>query len=580
MSGAQTAFAQRGPRESLPVSRPFDPAEREADRAADAVVNGGTVAGWSFSAPPPAPGDARGGLGASRPTPLPRRTGVPLDITTRRFMAPRFGYDFATVRIHTDSASGDAARALGAEAYTSGSDISFAPGHYEPSSPAGARLIAHELAHVVQQTRPPGRPPALQRKVFVAGVEMTAKQRAAFLTARKWANKARAASILEDMAAAGDPFDFTDEAELTSEIVKRSSTVGGMLESQRKVTTPAGAVLTGFGYPFSSPAELYGPRVNYAARDLWQPAPPDNYARRTDKAKNARLLARPRGQRHEVYGDLSGLYWWILTDKGKADPYSAITLLSVPQQHPHRRSLLHCDYLISIVEFKALADAIGKTEFVKRIKAFGPERIVLRWDAFTDLYPVVKRALVGGPKPATVATPGLRSLQAVRPTTTSDLVVGDHAVFSNHLAYDVVNQNVGNAWRLENAILIRRQPKGPDVFLGHGSDYKTEAQMRDKLKEEFNDVARQAIALTKKAASKDKKVASAASAELTKRFPGVKQVSGVWRLTGPAGLCKGKMVDEPLREIRAADVPGLKDPCDPTKLHVVWRPLESAKGKP
>jgi hypothetical protein len=79
--------------------------------------------------------------------------GHPLDASTRAFMEPRFGHDFSQVRVHTDSRAGDSARAINAHAYTSGNDIAFAPGKYQPDSHSGRHLLAHELAHTVQQAR-------------------------------------------------------------------------------------------------------------------------------------------------------------------------------------------------------------------------------------------------------------------------------------------------------------------------------------------------------------------------------------------------------------------------------------------
>lgn len=62
-------------------------------------------------------------------------------------------YDFGRVRVHTDAQAVASARAFDALAYTVGHDIVFATGRYNPESTAGRELIAHELAHVVQQTR-------------------------------------------------------------------------------------------------------------------------------------------------------------------------------------------------------------------------------------------------------------------------------------------------------------------------------------------------------------------------------------------------------------------------------------------
>ena len=77
--------------------------------------------------------------------------GQPLDPSARTFMESRFGRDFSTVRIHTDAQAARSAQALGARAYTVGPRIVFGPGQYRPASPDGNRLLAHELAHVVQQ---------------------------------------------------------------------------------------------------------------------------------------------------------------------------------------------------------------------------------------------------------------------------------------------------------------------------------------------------------------------------------------------------------------------------------------------
>ena len=77
--------------------------------------------------------------------------GRPLDATTRIDMGSRFGHDFSGVQVHADERAASAARAVGAEAYTRGPDIVFAAGRYEPSTVQGRALLAHELAHVVQQ---------------------------------------------------------------------------------------------------------------------------------------------------------------------------------------------------------------------------------------------------------------------------------------------------------------------------------------------------------------------------------------------------------------------------------------------
>lgn len=77
--------------------------------------------------------------------------GQPLEPAVRGFFEPRFAYDFSKVRVHVGEQAATSARMLGARAYTVGSDIVFAAGAFCPGTAAGRRLLAHELAHTVQQ---------------------------------------------------------------------------------------------------------------------------------------------------------------------------------------------------------------------------------------------------------------------------------------------------------------------------------------------------------------------------------------------------------------------------------------------
>ncbi len=82
--------------------------------------------------------------------------GTPLDARTRSDMEARFGgQDFGDVRVHTDSAAHDSARAVNAHAYTVGHNIVFQRDRYDPASEQGRVTLAHELTHVVQQRSGP-----------------------------------------------------------------------------------------------------------------------------------------------------------------------------------------------------------------------------------------------------------------------------------------------------------------------------------------------------------------------------------------------------------------------------------------
>lgn len=104
-------------------------------------------------------GSDRGALGESAPPIVERAlrsSGQPLDRPTRTLMEARLGVDLGAVRVHTGSEAAESAHAVGAPAYTVGNDVVFAPGRYAPTTIEGRAMLAHELAHVVQQAEPSG----------------------------------------------------------------------------------------------------------------------------------------------------------------------------------------------------------------------------------------------------------------------------------------------------------------------------------------------------------------------------------------------------------------------------------------
>jgi hypothetical protein len=77
--------------------------------------------------------------------------GEPLPSSLRAHFEPLFGADFSAVRVHADAQSDAATSRLDAAAFARGDDIHFAAGRWQPESAAGQHLIAHELAHTLQQ---------------------------------------------------------------------------------------------------------------------------------------------------------------------------------------------------------------------------------------------------------------------------------------------------------------------------------------------------------------------------------------------------------------------------------------------
>jgi len=90
-----------------------------------------------------------------------RSPGQPLDPATRAFMEPRFAHNFGNVRVHNDTKSAESARAVNAQAYTVGQQIVFGANQFAPMSYQGRELLAHELAHTVQQRSPAADPPSV-----------------------------------------------------------------------------------------------------------------------------------------------------------------------------------------------------------------------------------------------------------------------------------------------------------------------------------------------------------------------------------------------------------------------------------
>lgn len=171
------------------IGAPDDVFEREADAVAERVVSGGVGRGPLMSvesrvqrkcaacedeedhllqakhASTSAPKPGGESMAPSSVDAALRGTGRVLDPGVRAFLEPRFGRDLSGVRVHADEAAARSARHINALAYTAGRDIVFGTGEYSPGTNRGMRLLAHELAHVVQQgDGSASRPELLQRK--------------------------------------------------------------------------------------------------------------------------------------------------------------------------------------------------------------------------------------------------------------------------------------------------------------------------------------------------------------------------------------------------------------------------------
>jgi hypothetical protein len=160
----------------LIVGSSHDPLEREADRIADhavAMFAGGPAAVGSTGAVRSAPvtrisrfaliGAAGGAVDAEteHDITMARPNGRPLDSRIRRTMEDAIGADFSGVRLHVGARSDALNERVQSRAFTTGSDVFIRRQDHVPDTAAGRRLLAHELAHTVQQ----GAAPRLRRQL-------------------------------------------------------------------------------------------------------------------------------------------------------------------------------------------------------------------------------------------------------------------------------------------------------------------------------------------------------------------------------------------------------------------------------
>lgn len=127
----------------------------KSDHAQQRVKPAAQLAGFEAKLQEPAVAQPRAG---NRAVAHALGAGAPLDDSICQEMQSRYGADFSNVRVHTDASAAQSAEGLHASAYAIGSDIVFGPGHYAPYGREGKRLLAHELAHVIQQSRGGARP--------------------------------------------------------------------------------------------------------------------------------------------------------------------------------------------------------------------------------------------------------------------------------------------------------------------------------------------------------------------------------------------------------------------------------------
>jgi hypothetical protein len=549
-----------GQNEELPEEEEEPPEAAAVQREANGgAAGGGDGAGAGGGGEVVSAGEGAGG-GPTVPASFDRNLGVGSSLPTpsRAFFESRLGQDFGDVRVHTGPEAERSARSVGALAYTKGHDVVFGDGQYAPGTARGDRLLAHELSHVVQQQR--SGKSRVSRMIRVGGVDLNPAGVTALaddLVTSKLTDivpgtvsEALVRETVREMQASSGTLEFADNDAVASNVRHRVLLSHYMRQSQG--STPS---RMGFSYPDrrSDGTAGVGPKVNDDATAYWGPVQ-----------------------------DPSGDYFFDLSPTGLADPYEALVKLFTEQTNPHKRTLIHCDYLISVLQMRSYAENIGPPRFnalvaAGALSAPGEPSMRMKWNGFDDLLnvPSVRLHLqfpfVGG-MDVDVPVATTAPLQSVTVAGRGDLIVGDHVVFYNHESYDALIEGTGGIWRLENAIVIDRRG-GQLRYQGHGyfSPVTEDALLAGMIRQ-YNLHIDEARAIVYRIEHGRAGARTAALSELADKYPNVvRKATGGWEIRG-TGLC-GNVVVRDLRRLTRAEAPGLVHPCSGD----IWvnRPVEA-----
>ena len=162
--GMRKPFFSSSIQPKLTISKPGDAYENQADAIAEQVVSGSNNHGHLAKQITPLSASISRSTSANTAQPPAHSTGklaksiadqkgggsrMAADVQSE--MESSFGSDFSSVRIHTDAQAHQLNRQLGSNAFATGNDVFFRSGKYEPNTPSGKRLLAHELTHTIQQ---------------------------------------------------------------------------------------------------------------------------------------------------------------------------------------------------------------------------------------------------------------------------------------------------------------------------------------------------------------------------------------------------------------------------------------------
>lgn len=422
----------------LEVGAADAPAEAEADRIADGVVH--RLHDGSEDPLPPSGRDDQPPIrrGVAAPMTEPgAASSTSFDEHRPRFEAA-MGADLSAVDVSVGGDADAKAGEIGAAAYAHGDTVGFRADTFRPGTRDGDRLIAHELAHVLQARGAASQP--VRRKLVVGGERWRyddidpfvarlrsehdeEEQKARGRRPRQGKGKRDvaaerreayyptdvAAEILHSMTASSRTFAYATEDELMREVVMRQRTVANLDQ-------PASCQ-----YPDGD----HGPRLN---PDYWKKGEPK--------------------------------YHWTVKDGVK--PSAAVRSIFEGDDEEWR---LECYTMTVAAVYKAQLDTLGDDQFDRHY----PDGLTLSADEKLGGLPALKDAGV---------------IEVVRVKGEEDLLPGDWVYFKNHPDY--VFKHPRGSWQGENTVCVGRNAAGEMMYRGFGIEDSTAQELRKELAERFN----------------------------------------------------------------------------------------------
>lgn len=396
-----------------------------------------------------------GGARAGNPAAIQAQLsgGSPLEGGVRTRMESAFGYSFSRVRVHNDPKAGRLSSDLNARAFTIGSDVAFASGEYRPGTLIGDALIAHELAHVIQQgsgTQAAG--------AGYSSMEEDADRSAvgAMISSRGGAMLANAMPSLRSglkLQRCGDgkkPEEKADEK--TGEKTETACTA-------QAIGTHAAECMA------RSNEQPYGldKGIHY----------PGNFKEELKKAGKPELWSEDyrKGYADPTYFDpLSGSFDWRLKKGVSASAGIKKWLTGL--------TIAECNSTVVACEYDSFRAAAGDQKFDEQ---FGSASKELPDEARMR---IKKTGTSGTPigafmTPTEAAKSGDIGTFGNRPAE-----IGEWYYFSNHPMY--LLKHPGNDWQGENAVYAGRNDAGEQTWTGLGANKRTEQALLDEMIEYYN----------------------------------------------------------------------------------------------